>query len=188
MTTEINIQNIKCCDENDIYRHFHNEKYIKGLISLYQSSQTECSRSSGLTPEIGSSRERDLIASFVSNSKLNVKYDIPNEKVEDVIINKNKISIKHSSNKKTSQSGIKVIWTVDIEKRNKFLKNFMFTCDLIIIYVRFDKTLTNGEFEIIYIECDELIQQQTNSNINKVEIFKCLKGNSRGFNSSLNTL
>ena len=180
MTTEIIIQNVKYCTENEIFCHFQQEKYIKGLITLYQSSQTECSRSCGLTPEVGSSRERDLIASFASNPLLNVNYDIPNEKEEDVIINNNNISIKHSSNKKNSQSGIKIIWTVDIEKRNEFLKRFTFKCDLIIMYVRFDKTIENGEIEIICISRNELIHQQTNSNIRKETIFKCLEGNSRG--------
>ena len=49
---ELIIQNLKCCIENEIFIHFQEEKYIKGLITLYQSSQTECSRSSGLTPMV----------------------------------------------------------------------------------------------------------------------------------------
>ena len=91
-------------EENVIFNHFQNEKYVKGLIALYQSSQMECSRSSGLTPEVGSSRERDLISSFVSNLELNVNYNITNDKEEDVIINNFKLSIKHSSNKSKSQN------------------------------------------------------------------------------------
>jgi hypothetical protein len=111
---------------------------------------------------------------------LDVNYDISNEKEEDVVINNNNISIKHSSNKNNSQSGIKIIWTVDIEKRNEFLSHFTFTCDLIIVYVRFDKTLKNGYIEIIYICRDELINQQLLSNTQQTPIFKCLEGNSRG--------
>ena len=56
MTTELIIQNLKTCIENEIFCHFQQEKYIKGLITLYQESQTECSRFSGLTPEIGNSK------------------------------------------------------------------------------------------------------------------------------------
>jgi hypothetical protein len=180
MTTKIVIENVKSCAENEIFSHFQQEKYINGLITLYQSSQKECLRSSGLTPEVGSSRERDLIASFASNSLLDVNYDISNEKEEDVVINKNNISIKHSSKTTNSQSGIKIIWTVDHEKRNEFLKHFTFTCDLLIVYVRFDKTIENGVIEVIYMTRNELIHQQINSNIRKEEIFKCLDGNSRG--------
>ena len=120
----------------------------------------ECSRSSGLTPEVGSSRERDLIASFANNKILNVEFDISNKKESDVVINNNKISIKHSSNKKNSHNGIKIIWTVDIEKRKEFIKNFTFNCDLIIVYVRFDSKMINGELEIIYISSDELKNQE----------------------------
>ena len=100
--------------------------------------------------------------------------------MEDVKINNNNISIKHSSNKNNSHCGIKIIWTVDTEKRNEFLKKFIFKYDLIIIYVRFDTTLENGYIEIIYISHNELIHQHTNSNIRKETIFKCLEGNSRG--------
>ena len=167
-------------EENVIFNHFQNEKYVKGLITLYQSSQMECSRSSGLTPEVGSSRERDLISSFVSNLELNVNYNIANDKEEDVIINELKMSIKHSSNKSTSQSGIKIIWTVDSEKRNEFLKNFTFNCNIIIVYVRFSEILDKGELEIIFISKDKLSEIYNNCKLNDKNVFKCLDGNSRG--------
>jgi hypothetical protein len=167
-------------EENVIFNHFQNEKYVKGLITLYQSSQMECSRSSGLTPEVGSSRERDLIASFVSNLELNVNYNITNDKEEDVIINDLKLSIKHSSNKSKSQSGIKIIWTVDSEKRNEFLKNFTFNCDIIIVYVRFSEILDKGELEIIFIRKEKLSEIHNNFKLSEKNVFKCLDGNSRG--------
>jgi hypothetical protein len=179
-SSNIEINNLKCCFENNIFCHFQNKKHITGLIILYQLSQTECSRSSGLTPEVGSSRERDLIASLASNNSLNVNYDIKFDHEEDVIVNNNKISIKHSSNKKNTHCGIKIIWTVDKTKRDLFLKNFNFNCDLLIVYVRIDKTLCNGELEIIYIPISVLIQQHIMSCIRKEKIFKCLEGNSRG--------
>ena len=109
----------------------------------------------------GLSREKDLIASLTSNPLLDVNYNISNKKMEDVKINNNNISIKHSSNKNNSHSGIKIIWTVDTEKRNEFLKKFIFKYDLIIIYVRFDTTLENGYIEIIYISHNELIHINT---------------------------
>jgi hypothetical protein len=163
-----------------VYNHFQKIDNINGLISLYQSSQTECSRSAGLTPEIGSSRERDVIASLCHNKVLSVVYDIPNKSEEDVIVNNKKISIKHSSNKKNSCSGIKIIWTVDTAERLKFVKKFVFSCDLLIIYVRFDREVVNGQLEILYIERSTLLHQQQLSNIRNEEIFKCLDGNSRG--------
>lgn len=163
-----------------IFNHFQIEKYVKGLINLYQLSQMECSRSSRLTPEVGSSRERDLISSFVSNSELDVNYNIMNDKEEDIIINKTKISIKHSSNKSRSQTGIKIIWTVDTEKRNEFLKNFIFSCNILIVYVRFSETMDTGELELIFIDKDNLCNIQNNYKLTNKQVFKCLDGNSRG--------
>jgi len=178
---DIEITNIiSPLEENVIFNHFQNDKYVKGLITLYHLSQMECSRSSGLTPEIGSSRERDLISSFVSNLELNVNYNITNDKKEDVIINDLKLSIKHSSNKSKSQSGIKIIWTVDFEKRNEFLKNFTFNCDIIVVYVRFSKMLDNGELEIIYIRKEKLSEIHNNFKLIEKNVFNCLDGNSRG--------
>lgn len=178
---DIEINNIITPVENDLlFNHFQNKKNIQGLIQLYQSSQIECSRSSGLTPEVGSSRERDLIASFVNNSDLDVVYNISNDKEEDVIIHGNKISIKHSSNKNKSQSGIKIIWTVDIEKRNEFIKNFQFTCDIIIVYVRFSSSHDKGELEIIYLHKKNLHYKHEEFTNNNKNVFKLLEGNSRG--------
>jgi hypothetical protein len=134
----------------------------------------ECSRSRGLTPEVGSSRERDLIASFCNNKSLDVNYDISNENEEDVIIDNKKISIKHSSNKTVNQRGIKIIWTVDSTKRNYFIHNHTFTCDMLIVYVRFEEELDEGELEVIYLPADLLEKHRSD------QMFKCLEGNSRG--------
>lgn len=179
MNIEI-INTLSPIKDNFIFNHFQNEKYVKGLITLYQSSQMECSRSSGLTPEVGSSRERDLISSFVSNLELSVNYNITNDKEEDVLVNDLKVSIKHSSNKSKSQSGIKIIWTVDSEKRNEFLKNFTFNCDIIIIYVRFSETLDKGQIEVIFIVKEKLSEIHENFKSNNKNVFNCLDGNSRG--------
>ena len=143
----INIK--KPMEENDIFNHFQDMEQMSKLILMYQLSQVECSRSNKLTPDIGISRERDLIASFVNNSKIQAKYDISNLKEEDMMINGRKLSIKHSSNKTKTQNGLKITWTVDNEKRTQFLKNYCFTCDIVIVYVRFAE-INNGEIEVLY--------------------------------------
>jgi len=176
----ITIKNIKTCIDNPLFNHFQYIRNIKGLISLYQSSQIECSRANGLTPEVGSSRERDIIASLVNNPSLEVNYSIHNQNHEDVIVNKKKISIKHSSNKYNNGNGIKIIWTVNKEKRDEFIEKFYFTCDLMIIYVRFLGMIHQGELEIIYIPKEVLLHQQCAFLIAKQPVFKCLEGNNRG--------
>lgn len=176
----MSIHNVAYCDNNDVFKHFQNINHIKGLIILYQSSQIECSRSAGLTPEVGSSRERDVIASLYNDKELCVEYNISNRNEEDVIVNGKKISIKHSSNKYNSCSGMKIVWTVDKTERIKFVKKFVFNCDLLIVYVRFDKQNVNGELVVMYIEKSTLVAQQHLFGIRNEEIFKCLNGNSRG--------
>jgi hypothetical protein len=179
---EINFDNIKECKNNNIFNHFQSELHIKRLITLYQSSNKECSRNGKLNPEVGSSRENDLKASFLSNEIFTINYNIPNENEEDIIIDNKKISIKHSSDNNTICSGIKITWTVNKESREEFKKNFIFKCDFIIIYVRFNDRilLDKGELEIIYIPMETLINQQNIFNKNKQNIYKFLDGNSRG--------
>lgn len=180
MTSELKIKNLISCEENSIYQHFQNIKNIKGLILLYQASQLECSRAGKLNPEIGSSRERDLVASFANNKELIVDYDIPNGNEEDVNINNIKLSIKHSSNKENTPGSIKINWTTNADLTENFVNNFVFRHDLIIVYVRLDKTNVTGTIEIIYINSYELIHQQNNCKANGEKVFKILGGASKG--------
>lgn len=176
----IQITNHISC-ETTLFHHFQNTNYLYGLIQLYQASQYECCRLSGLTPEIGSSRERDLISSMKSNPSLRIKYLLPYEVVEDVICNDKKISIKHSSNKKNHERGIKVVWTVEEEKRKEYMENIDFEYDLMIIYIRFEENdIENGEMEIFYMEEKTLQEEKKKFQEKKEEILKCPQGNSRG--------
>jgi hypothetical protein len=173
-SSTIKIKNIAARKGQPLYEHFQSKENITNLICLYQASHLECSRSRGLTPEVGSSRERDLIASFCNNKSLDVNYNISNENEEDVIIDNKKISIKHSSNKTVNQRGIKIIWTVDSNKREHFINNHTFTCDMLIVYVRFEEELDQGELEIVYLPAELLEKHRSD------KMFKCLEGNSRG--------
>lgn len=183
MQTTITISEIKKTS-SVLYNHLINIKLIKKLICLYQISNNESLRNGCLTPEVGSFREKDLIAYLLSNKKLNVNYNISNNKIEDVIINNKKISIKHSSNKIICKNGIKIIWSVNKIKQNEFIKKFIFTCDLLIIFIRFDNNINNGNIEIIYITKEILSKQHFLSLIRKESIFNCLNGNSRGIEFS----
>jgi len=129
---------------------FENDNIIK-LIKLYQESQIEHKRNNRLTAEIGSAREKDLVAYMKYILNDNIDYNINNEHEEDVILDTTKISIKHSSAKTLSSASIKVLWTENKEKQKKFLNDFKFRCDILIIYVRFDESAAgNGEIEILY--------------------------------------
>ena len=128
---------------------------IMMLIKLYQISQIENQRNGRTTAEVGTSREKDLSAFIKFCMKDSVNVDINNENEEDIIVNERNISIKHSSNKSTSQQSIKVLWTENKELQQKFIENFKFKCDMLIIYVRFS-TFEQGELEVLYAEAETL--------------------------------
>ena len=165
-----------------ICKHFQNKKHLSNLIRLYGLSQRENSRNNRLTPEIGTAREKDLIASLVSNQDLVVTYDIPNESEEDVIVNEEMISIKHSSSKKVSSGGIKVIWTSNELKQSEFVRNHVWgERHLLLSFVRFKDHGTNsGELEIILLDKTVILHQQYLHLLREEPVFKCLKGNCRG--------
>jgi len=151
-------------------RHFESKTHLRNLYYLYNGSEQECTRNGKKTPEIGTSREKDLIASLASNDDLMVSYDIYNKEPYDVIVNNRYISLKHSSNVRATSAGIKIVWSAEKATQDKFEQNFSFKCDLLIVYVR------EFEIEIIYITKEKLEELRQNSS----KILKRLNGNSRG--------
>lgn len=109
------------------------------LVSLYADSQQECKRNNKLGMEIGMSREKDLIAVMKEYLGDDVEYNIDNTCCEDVIVLKEKISIKHCSGKR-GKCSIKVKWTSDnIQAKHyidKVLTNIEEHCNhLIIVFI-----------------------------------------------------
>ena len=78
------------------------------LITLYQRSQSEHKRNGKVTPDVGVSREKDLVATLAYNMT-EVDYKIDNSLPEDVLVCKEKISIKNFSD----SASFKAIWTSD---------------------------------------------------------------------------
>lgn len=166
---------------SELYNHFTAQDNLRKLIALYQNSQLECSRNGKVTPEVGSSREKDLVASLKSNTNLDVTYEIDTQEEEDVIIDGRKVSIKHSSNNRISNSGIKVVWTANKKRQKQFVKRFIFTNDLLIVWVRFNKNVVGkGKLEIVHISKDTIYRYHHLYQIQGKSPFKCLSGNSRG--------
>ena len=150
---------------------FNNLKNIKHLIYLYAQSQIENKRNNRLTAEVGSSREKDLIAYMKYILDYKVNYKINNECEEDVLINNRKWSIKHSSYKSLSKQNIKISWTSNEHKQKIFIQNFTFTCDLLIVYVREDN------IEVLFIVKEELNKLKGKNGT----IFNCVSdSNGRG--------
>lgn len=153
---------------------FSNANIMNKLYTLYKISEQECRRNGRLSPEVGSSREKDLISILVYALGLNnVIYDIPNSSKEDVIICNRKYSIKHiSGNLKCS--GIKVVWTVNVEHQNAFMMNPQFDYNMLLVFVK------DNMIRVIHISETVLKNTYNYFHQNGLMIFNIMKGNSRG--------
>lgn len=159
------------------YKYFNNKKNLIKLAKLYQASQQENTRNGQLTTEVGSSREKDLVAFLKYNQDLKVKYNIDNKDEADCKIKGRKTSIKHISSNRIGPNGLKIKWTSNKEKQKEFINDFTFTCDLLLVFVKFEDIMTLT-LEIIFINKGKLQKLYEQSKGEKV--FKALNGNSRG--------
>jgi hypothetical protein len=104
----------------------------KRLPEMFQIAELESSRDGKVGMEVGSVRERILIALLIHKfGKENVDTEIPITMPEvDVIVFKNPISIKTTSG--SNLGSVKLIWTVDAEKAREFGKLYTPTCDMLL--------------------------------------------------------
>lgn len=125
-----------------IYELFDEESLIKKIKNklpyLFQLAEIDNSRDGKLGMEIGSARERILIALLIYKfSEENVKVDIAITKSEiDVIVFDEPISIKTVTNKKVV--GVKLIWTVDAQKAIEFINQYSPKCDILYAHINWD--------------------------------------------------
>ncbi|MDO8524677.1 MAG: ThaI family type II restriction endonuclease [bacterium] len=111
------------------------EKIKKKLLYLFQLAEIDNSRDGKLGMEVGSARERIVIALLIYKfGSEDVKTNIPITKAEtDVILFNKPLSIKTASGKKIN--GVKLIWTVDPKKAIEFSKAYKPTCDTILVQI-----------------------------------------------------
>ena len=115
-------------DENIIQR------VKEKMPDLFQLAETDSSRAGKLGMEIGSVREKIIIALLIYKfGEENVKTDISITKSEvDVALFNNSISIKTISG---SLAGVKLIWTVDRQKALEFSKNYRPEVDILLVNI-----------------------------------------------------
>jgi hypothetical protein len=145
---------------------------------LYKISESENTRNGKLTPSIGSAKEKDLIATLVYNEKFVVNHNIPDNKSYDVVVNDIQISIKHITNKKVTEQGVKIVWTVDHESCKKFIGTYIPDADMLLIYNHIDN------ISIIYLDKRVIFRYYHLWQIEKRIIFKTQTGNTRGIEFS----
>lgn len=132
---------------------FEDEQLIirikRRLPYLFQIAELESSRAGRVGMEVGSVRERIIIALLMykfGEENVNAKIPITESEV-DVELFGEPISIKTTTGK--NLSGVKLIWTVDAKKSEEFLKNYFPRCDLLLIQINWN---SKGGFFYIPIE------------------------------------
>lgn len=122
-----------------IHELFSEKKLInkiqEKLPYLFQLAEIDNSRDGKLGMEIGSARERILIALLIYKfGENNVKTDIAITESEiDVIVYDEPISIKTVTNRNVV--GVKLIWTVDAQKALAFINNYSPECDILFVHI-----------------------------------------------------
>ncbi len=105
------------------------------LPKLFQIAELESSRAGKVGMEVGSVREKIIVALFIYIfGEKNVKTEIPITAAEvDVEVYNNPISIKTITGK--NPNGVKLIWTVDAEKSKEFNEKYIPACDMIFVQI-----------------------------------------------------
>ena len=121
------------------------ERIRNKLPYLFNIAEIESSRAGKIGMEVGSLRERIVIALLMYKfGKDNVETDIPITTPEmDVKLYGQPISIKTI----TGLSGVKVIWTIDAQKAMEFFNSYYPKCEMMLIQIKWDlkeKDLNKG--------------------------------------------
>ena len=127
--------------KNDLFKDQNTVSKIKSKLPyLFQLAEQENSRNGKLGMEIGSARERILIAMLMSKyGKDAVDIDLPiTYKEVDVLVNGLPISIKTITS--STLNGVKLIWTVDAKKAIEFVNNYKPECGIMLTQINWGST------------------------------------------------
>ncbi len=104
------------------------------LPTLFQLAEMDSSRAGKVGMEVGSVRERIIIALLMYKfGEKNVETDVPiTEPETDVILYEKPVSIKTISG---NLGGVKLIWTVDAKKALEFSENYYPTKDMVLVQI-----------------------------------------------------
>lgn len=114
------------------------QKIKRQLPYLFQLAELESSRAGKAGMEVGSTREKVLIALLIYKfGAENVETDIPITEPEvDVKLFGKPINIKTI----TGLGGVKIIWTVDAQKAREFRESYIPKCDVLLALIKWGGT------------------------------------------------
>ena len=121
-------------------------KIKRRLPYYYQLAELESSRAGKIGMEVGSVREKIMVALLIYKfGESNIKTDIPIIEPEiDVELFEQPLSIKTITG--TGLSGVKLVWTVDAQKAREFLERYYPRCDILLVQI-----VWNGRGGFYYI-------------------------------------
>jgi len=114
------------------------EKIKRRLPYLFQLAELESSRGGKTGMEVGSVREKIIIALLIYKfGEANVETEIPiTEPGVDAKLFGLPVSIKTITGK--SFAGVKLIWTVDAQKAKEFRDSYYPHCDILLIQINWN--------------------------------------------------
>lgn len=124
---------------NKLIEIFTDESLInrikRRLPYLYQIAELESSRAGKIGMEVGSVREKIIIALLIYKfGESNVETDIPIIEPEiDVELFGQPLSVKTITGR--GFSGVKLIWTVDAQKAKEFRDNYHPRCGIVLVQI-----------------------------------------------------
>lgn len=114
------------------------EKVKKRMPYLFQLAELESSRAGKTGMEVGSVRERIVVALLIYKfGEANIETEIPITEPEvDALLFGEPVSIKTITGK--SFGGVKLIWTVDAQKAKEFRENYYPHCDILLVQINWN--------------------------------------------------
>jgi hypothetical protein len=114
------------------------EKVKKRMPYLFQLAELESSRAGKTGMEVGSVRERIVVALLIYKfGEANIETEIPITEPEvDAMLFGEPVSIKTISGK--SFGGVKLIWTVDAQKAKEFRESYYPHCDVLLVQINWN--------------------------------------------------
>jgi hypothetical protein len=130
------------------------EKIKRRLPYLFQLAELESSRAGKTGMEVGSVRERIIVALLIYKfGEANVETQIPITEPEvDVKLFGEPVSIKTVTGK--TFGGVKLIWTVDAQKAKEFRENYYPRCDILLVQINWNDS---GGFYYIPLEVQKML-------------------------------
>ncbi len=116
------------------------EKIKRRLPYLFQLAELESSRAGKTGMEVGSIRERIIVALLIYKFGVaNVETGIPITEPEvDAKLFGKPVSIKTITGR--SLGGVKLIWTVDAQKAKEFHESYYPHCDILLVQINWNDT------------------------------------------------